>query len=410
LNPNEQGPSEQIEQLMKVLILKMKYDPQEPFNTGVDASEDEAMFIEMRSTLKIHLDSIAAVDYSLFTSRILDHVSLIFDRLNPNGFGNPNFSALDWSEAELALYLIYVFADAKTKGPIVFQIEGVMTPVGIMLSKMIESGVSKYPHLSIQPMYFEVICRYADFFAHKKDYLPEVLQSFLDNRGLFNQNKSIRLRVNYLFLRFVKQMRGYLGQYVESVLEVIQDLLRSKPREVKDLNELEKTCEVDSQIFLFEAVGYLLSVDFITKQRQGELLAIILQPSLVRIGEIIQYLDVNQVELVLIAELGDLISAIGGVIKGFPDFDPLVSTKVWTEPFKATLQAILVVLNKYNRFENIRVGARFSLQRMTGCLGPELLEFLPSFLSSGLLSSESAKELIDFLPFIGLTVYKFKVY
>src|SRR6478736_5635208 len=45
---------------------------------------------------------------------------------------------------------------------------------------------------------------------------------------------------------------------------------------------------------------------------------------------------------------------------------------------------------------------------MTGCMGPELLEYIPSFLSSGLLSSETAVEIIEFLPFIGLTIHKFQ--
>ena len=47
---------------------------------------------------------------------------------------------------------------------------------------------------------------------------------------------------------------------------------------------------------------------------------------------------------------------------------------------------------------------------MAGCMGPSLLEYIPAFLSSGLLSSETATELIDFLPFIGLTIYKLQVF
>ena len=126
-----------------------------------------------------------------------------------------------------------------------------------------------------------------------------------------------------------------------------------------------------------------------------------------RIGE-----EIN-IDIPMIIELGDLISSIGGISKGFPDFE--ASSKVsgnkliWSQPFIATLKGIIVVLSKFNSFPNIREATRFTLQRMTGSIGPELLEFIPSFLSSGLLSSESAKELIDFLPFISQIVYKFQV-
>ncbi len=121
----------------------------------------------------------------------------------------------------------------------------------------------------------------------------------------------------------------------------------------------------------------------------------------------------STLDMSMVTELGDLISSIGGISKGFPDFETSskasVNTQIWSQPFIATLKGIVVVLSKFNHFANIREATRFTLQRMTGSIGPELLEFIPSFLSSGLLSSESAKELIDFLPFISQIVYKFQV-
>jgi exportin-T len=46
---------------------------------------------------------------------------------------------------------------------------------------------------------------------------------------------------------------------------------------------------------------------------------------------------------------------------------------------------------------------------MVGCIGPEVLKYMPSFLASGMLSTDSAEELADFLPFIGLMIHKFEV-
>jgi exportin-T len=122
-------------------------------------------------------------------------------------------------------------------------------------------------------------------------------------------------------------------------------------------------------------------------------------------------LDSNRT-LPLVAEISNLISAIGCITKGFPEYVKETSlqtnSRVWFQPFLSTLQGITVVLSQLNQYKSIRESARFLLQRMTGCMGPELLEYLPTMLGSGLLSGESPREIVDFLPFFGLCIYKFK--
>lgn len=152
--------------------------------------------------------------------------------------------------------------------------DGSLSVLGLMLSRMMESEISLFPHPSIPSIYFEVLNRYALFFEQNPKYAQYALQSFLDTRGLFNPVKSIRLRSNYLFLRFVKNLRSVLGPYVESILSVIQDLLVVKSRKLKNLEELSQSSDFDSQIFLFEVVGYLISIESIGEQRQMELLTV----------------------------------------------------------------------------------------------------------------------------------------
>ena len=115
----------------------------------------------------------------------------------------------------------------------------------------------------------------------------------------------------------------------------------------------------------------------------------------------------EQVDLSTISEMGDLISAIGSLTKGFPDYDGTQSP--WRVPFKTTLEGILVVLSRYNSFVFIRSSVRFAIQRMTSCMGPEILGYIAMFLERGMLGSESSKEITDFLPFLGLTIHKFQV-
>lgn len=77
-----------------------------------------------------------------------------------------------------------------------------------------------------------------------------------------------------------------------------------------------------------------------------------------RIDELMQFTHTNALEMTHIAELGDLISAIGGISKGFPDYNNTDKTsmkhRVWTDPFITTVKGILVVLAKFNNFSYIR--------------------------------------------------------
>jgi exportin-T len=212
------------------------------------------------------------------------------------------------------------------------------------------------------------------------------------------------LRVCLLFFRYVFSLFRLIEIFKKELLIVPR-------RPIQTAEDISRTGDFDSQLFIFVAVGYLISLETIPPDRQEGLLTIVIMPILRRIEEIVQYSQNAALDLVTIAELGDLISSIGCIAKGFPDIEKTegVMNPFWTVPFKTTLQGILIVLSNLSNYPSIRSAARFTFQRMAGCMGPSLLEYIPAFLSSGLLSSETANELIDFLPFIGLTIYKLQV-
>lgn len=198
----------------------------------------------MRKSLKIHLESISAIDEDLFSGYISSLVCNTFQNYQD---GKP----LTWSEIELPLYLLYIFTESKTSKsgnesnnlkthikstrirklnlalPLYLTEQNNLTHLGLMLSKMIESGkhhvvifkgVSGYPHQTIPMQFFEILIRYYSFFEQKPDYIPTALQAFMDHRGLFHPERHVRVRLNYLFLRFVKLLRAFIAQYVESLL------------------------------------------------------------------------------------------------------------------------------------------------------------------------------------------------
>ena len=45
---------------------------------------------------------------------------------------------------------------------------------------------------------------------------------------------------------------------------------------------------------------------------------------------------------------------------------------------------------------------------MVGCMGTEILPLIQPLMTTGLLSASSVKEVVDFLPFVGLVVHRYK--
>ncbi|KAI8926197.1 armadillo-type protein [Entophlyctis helioformis] len=443
-------------QLLQVLITKMKYLDDDEFKIGSDAGESEALFIELRKHLKGFLESIAAIDSELFISCVSATVCHNMDLLaQGTQAGKQLQDILSWPDVEVSLYLLHVFIEAKpfkgnsiNSSPVYVLESGALSPLGQMLAKMFDSGVASYPHISIPLIYYEILIRYSQFLEQCQHYLPQAMQAFVDTRGLHHPNKTIRLRLNYLFLRFIKPLRQQMGSYIEGVLESIQDLLVIKPREhtpatagaaaasaafgstgglsgsidaglAAEGSASDNNTEFDSQLYLFEAVGLLISTDTVDPAKRAMLLQNVLSPHIFVIESFLQQRQAMRSQSLdeqAIPLLSDTITAIGSISKGFPEFvsDPAAANgrapmdADAMQMFQEALRRILLVLQQLSSDARIREATRFSLQRMVGCVGPAILDHLPTFLSSGLLSSSTANELIDFLPFVGLMIYKFK--
>ncbi len=99
--------SERLTQLLEVLAIKMKYDEEVDYR---EASEEEALFLQMRKDLKVPFDAIATLDTDLFTNGITQFVGRTFQVCRENGNTIAN---IKWSDAELALYLTFIFVEGK---------------------------------------------------------------------------------------------------------------------------------------------------------------------------------------------------------------------------------------------------------------------------------------------------------
>jgi hypothetical protein len=91
-------------------------------------------------------------------------------------------------------------------------------------------------------------------------------------------------------------------------------------------------------------------------------------PIIRRIEEIMSVAD-SSLDIILIWELADLITCIGSLGKGFPDYDETKDSQQasWAFLMKSTLQGVLIVLSKLNVHPSIREAVR-ATNLVTFCL------------------------------------------
>ncbi|ORY05766.1 Xpo1-domain-containing protein [Basidiobolus meristosporus CBS 931.73] len=379
---------ELLASLIQVVVFKMKYDPDTEWNDE-EEDDEEILFSELRKNLKLFFDSIAAIDQELFSSYVQSCIVSTFETVQ-------NGATTHWTDVELSLHLAYLYGEA-IRGPMTFVTTqgntSVLTPLGEIVAKMVKSNVSAYPHPSIPLPFFENIVRYAQFFETRSDLLPEVLGPFLDNRGLHNSRKVTRSRSWYLFYRFVKLLKAHMGPYVDGMLNSLMDLLVIQVDVSDSVSGASNSgSSFDSQLYLFETVWV-------------EYLQFVFNPIVTTIQECTNKARQAPDDPLIPIHLHHLVMAIGSISKGFPEAKEGVSPIA--QVFKQATECILVLLENMNKYEVVRESARFAFARLLNCLGSEILPYLLPLINN-MIAECQVTELVDFLPFMGLVIHKFK--
>ncbi|KAF9898864.1 pre-tRNA nuclear export protein, partial [Lobosporangium transversale] len=474
--PQEQ--KELMRQILESIVMKMKYGEDmdwvcvaiaggsESVGTiGEDSIADEEMldFLELRRELKRFYDQIATLSASMTTTFLHSAVTTTLTTyVNEKVSGSAGSS--DWRDLELALYLLYLYGEAikgvpqfavvapsvgANGGKIVHPVPPAgapLTPLGECLFEMCKSGVSAYPHPSVSANFFEIACRYSNFFEIRPECIPDVLEAFVDARGLHHPISANRTRAWYLFWRFSKDLKYRLTPYVQTVLTNIQDVLTIEgslpPMLAPDFDiSTYKDQIFETKTYLFEAVGLLISQDSIPAQQQVEYLSAVMTPFLTEIQASLEACRTIQQssngiigggagvgvgsprhnEMETVWTLHQRLMALGSVAKGFPDVMNAKKTSntatgagtgagaggPCAQIFKQVAEITLIALETLSRFEIIRAAARFTFGRLINCLGQDVQPYLPTLIT-GLLQECSVVELVEFLPFMGQVAHKFK--
>ena len=231
---------ETLSVITNIVINKSKL----PNDFDFDA-EDEEEEEDFRKSCKVLFDNLMLVNSSVCVNLLCGNViEPVLSNWRSGGF--------TFTDIEVSLYFFYlmgenlgVISDAK-------RIEG-------LLQMLVTSSVSSYPHPAVQSMYFELIIRYEKFFGQNlSPLIPQLLISFLDERGLKNSNKKLRSRACQLFNRFIKcHIKNKASDRVQSFSE---DILKRLEIFLK-FNVLDDVPQSQIQTTIFDDVKYCLSED-----------------------------------------------------------------------------------------------------------------------------------------------------
>ncbi|KAH9449870.1 hypothetical protein MJO29_010704 [Puccinia striiformis f. sp. tritici] len=442
-------------QLLRLIVMKVRYPPDDLFEweppalPGETEDEDMVVYHDRRRQLKTIVEAIAVIDETLFQETVDPLISNVLDHISSAG---GNASNLPWQEIELALVMLYNYGEAvrgsgptsirsyvrippdeikkhnKTKDYKINYSQYPLSSLGNLLLKASKALITKFPHPSIAVQWFECATRYHEFFEIFTGAIQDVLPTFLDDRGLHHPNCNIRYRCCYLFYRFVLQGKPAIQTHFnthgwQAIIDQLKDLIviqAELPAQLAsngsgDENDIlvkavQSSSAFDSQLYLFEATGILVSFFSANPEQQITCLQLILEPLISQMRTELKNPPDNPADLINALKIHHSIMAVGAIAKGFPNLSSNTSSSTtfpWLQVFKTATDDIMSVTKRLNDIRVLRDATRSSFHKIVATIGMEALPHVPVLIEC-LLDKLTKPELIEFLSFVGQLVHKYK--
>ncbi|KAJ2160219.1 pre-tRNA nuclear export protein [Coemansia sp. RSA 552] len=450
-----------LAQLLPALVEKLQYrsDYGWPLPTdaafgdndgSLDEDDDEAMFGELRHSLRVFIDAIGVIAPELYNSVVLSTAQAIFKQCSQYGVSaerandgdSQGQGQLGWVRAELGIYLTQAYGERLSSnkglrfggskhGPVNgSQAAGSsIDSLKDLLSMMIQSGIINSSHPSVAPMYFENLVRFGGYFDVQREAVTPVLTSFLGGTGIRHPYNTVRPRIWYFLHRFVKQLAGPgLAVYSSDFVSAVGDMLKISADPMAGGSGSGPGSEAgsgyglfDSQLFLFEACGMMLAPAGLDDSTRMPLLQHLFEPLFSGAQRMMNSKSAEEMlqDPRSLLQIHHYLTAIGSIVKGFPDVrvdsknvsacTPQQLSSGTVQVFLKAADMCIAVLEALRTSQRVREAARFTLSRMLSVLGAEALPYLPRLIDS-LVTSCAVEELLDLLGLLGLVVFKFKPY
>ncbi|KAK3058003.1 pre-tRNA nuclear export protein [Extremus antarcticus] len=406
---------EMLRPILDAIIAKMKYDETASWGEE-DEGTDEAEFQELRKRLYVLQQTVAAVDEQLYISVVTEVIATTLSRLDSSN-DKPN-----WRDLDLALHEMYLFGELAVRNGGLYAKSAPNSQASQrlleMVGKMVDSGLANHPHPAIQLQYMEICVRYVQFFEHNPASIPKVLETFVN--FVHSTHPKVRLRSWYLFQRFVRHLRGQLGNVASTVVHAVGDLLFVKAEVAEDNDDDDASSEdnarsadaaFQSQLYLFEAVGCVASTGAVPLETKVNIAKSVVDPLSSDIHQHLQPAKNGDARSVL--QVHHLIMALGTLANGFSDWTPGGNAggpppSEVSISFVQASETVVLALEDLKQSSDIRTAARHAFSRLLGVLGSHILPQLPRWIDGLLSSASSNDEMAMFLRTLAQVVYGFK--
>lgn len=319
-----------------------------------------------------------------------------------------NLNTAYWGDIEAALYLIYAVGPLFS-GHIKKSIS--TEPFRSIIGSVFSSQISKYPHPMVLMTYYSVCTRYAVFVELFPEMLPNLLFTFLDERGIGNPSAVVRSRACYYLWKLVDgfspQVQRGLFKYASQILGTFQKMVEpvllqgiassqtaSYQGPLLTFTDCEFLCEVAGILCSSTTSGdqcFALTSSFVGFLKVG------LDRALENSNQWIQQNPAVAGKL-----YSQFITYIGCVSKALTK-DAQRVAQVFGGCFTSVLKAFSILPNH----PDVRKKLTFFIHRMVHCLHDTILPHLPNVIRA-LLDQVSSEDVVEFLQLVSDIMQKYK--
>lgn len=413
--------------ILKAIISKMRYGEDDEWDDE-DVPGEENDFQEVRKRLNSLQQVIANTNQTLFMDAITDVVRAMFENMKRAEAAG---TVVDWKDLDLALHEMYLFGDMAMRGGSIYTKGIPNSPAAERLAEMmrvmVEAHIRCFNHPCTQLAYMELCVRYASFLDQNQHTIPVVLEKLLS--FAHHPVPKVKLRSWYLFYRLVKHLRGKMGNVAETVIMSLRDVLviqAELPSDADGANGGGDTGFTDTifqqQLYLFEAIGALSSMNAVPAEQQAYLARSVIAP-------IFSDMEANLAPAKAhndraLQQMHHDIMALGTLARGFSDWMPGMSaSSTWpsqttlplapevSDAFGQVSEATLTALEALNFSPTIRAASRATFARLIGVRGAKTLPELPRWidgLATGSVEAITKDELAQLLRLQHQLIYGFK--
>ncbi|CAH8842573.1 unnamed protein product [Trichobilharzia szidati] len=211
-----------VKRLLYACVDKMKCLP-----ICADQEDDESEYEEYRHDLRTLIGNITQLDSRFVLDTIHQLVRHSHHALSSCAVKNIPLTSENLQQIDVTLNLFYLFGEncKASRNDHFSQTFPLHQNMIEIMSILCTDVFSRLPHEVLQLQYFEIMTRYERYFTIVPEHLFNVMNAFVDERGLHHPCSSVRVRCAYLISRIIKSHRKTLLPHTEEYLSRLSDLL-----------------------------------------------------------------------------------------------------------------------------------------------------------------------------------------